>query len=405
LLPFAANASTHATTPSAADCVPSVGPGIPPPASVPSGLSGFHAAWYGQSGYSTLCPGGLSTATVAYYNSGTRGWTSGKIGEVAYLGTWEPDPGQDRASPLGGDGTQGSPATGWPRFNRVAVQPAPWVGPNQVAWFQFTVIAPQLPGTYRLSIRPLIEGAQWMEDYGVFWYVTVAGAAPVGSLAPLPAKWPSRALEVGMSDDPGGAAALRATAPFGFRYQYLAGGVNTGAGWTTWAANAQFPTNYIRESANNRLTPVFSYYMIRPSAPGNAMGESDGDLANLRVPVPKKVKGALRAYRTAVAALLAGEKSKCQQIADQWFASSAIPNRRQRFYAGSTQRIQRWCQPPEDRHTCSAASAITFTRTSLYLKCVPGSYSLRFAQSSGASPTGRSAQSGLPHSVPCQSLV
>jgi len=23
------------------------------------------------------------------------------------------------------------------------------------------------------AIRPLIEGAHWMEDYGVFWYVTV----------------------------------------------------------------------------------------------------------------------------------------------------------------------------------------------------------------------------------------
>src|SRR3954466_7294511 len=57
------------------------------------------------------------------------------------------------------------------------------------------------------------------------------------------------------------------------------------------------------------------------------------------------------------------------------------------------------------RQTCSAARAITLTRTSLYLKCVPGSHSLRFGQSSGLSPTGRSAQSGLPHSVPCQSLV
>jgi len=55
----------------------------------------------------------------------------------------------------------------------VAVQPAAWVGPNQVAWFQFTIVAPSVPGTYRLSIRPLIEGAQWMEDYGVFWFVTV----------------------------------------------------------------------------------------------------------------------------------------------------------------------------------------------------------------------------------------
>ena len=204
------------------------------------------------------------------------------MGEVAYLGTWDPDPGQDRATPLGGDGTNGSPATGWPRYNRVAVQPAPWVGPNQVAWFQFTVIAPQIPGTYRLSIRPLIEGAQWMEDYGVFWYVTVSGTAPAGSLAPLPARWPSRALEIGMTDDPGGAAALRGSAPLGFRYTYLAGGVNTGQGWSTWDAGAAFPTYYIQESARNGMVAVFSYYQIRQSSPGNGMGEQDGDLANLR---------------------------------------------------------------------------------------------------------------------------
>jgi hypothetical protein len=53
------------------------------------------------------------------------------------------------------------------------VQPAPYVGPGQVAWFQFTIQAPSTPGTYRLYLRPLIEGAQWMEDYGVFWVVTV----------------------------------------------------------------------------------------------------------------------------------------------------------------------------------------------------------------------------------------
>lgn len=55
----------------------------------------------------------------------------------------------------------------------MAVQPAPYVGPNQVAWFQFRIEAPPAPGTYRLSIRTLVEGATWMEDYGVFWYVTV----------------------------------------------------------------------------------------------------------------------------------------------------------------------------------------------------------------------------------------
>ena len=177
---------TDASTPAAA-CTSSVGPGIPPPTSVPSGIPGFHAAWYGQSGYPTLCPGERSTATVAYYNSGSFGWVRGRLGEMAFLGTWDPSPGQDRASALGGDGTAGSPATGWPRYNRIAAQPADFVGPGQVAWFQFTIQAPNTPGTYFLYLRPLIEGATWMEDYGVFWQVTVKQSDTGGAVAVTPA--------------------------------------------------------------------------------------------------------------------------------------------------------------------------------------------------------------------------
>ncbi len=162
-----------APNPTPTTCRRTDGPGIAAPARVASGLAGFHASWYGQSGYSTLCPGETATAVVAYYNSGTRGWLAGTMGQVAYLGTWNPEPGQDHASKLGGDGGAGSPNTGWPRYNRVAAQPAQWVGPNQVAWFQFAIVAPSAPGTYRLAIRPLVEGAQWMEDFGVFWIVTV----------------------------------------------------------------------------------------------------------------------------------------------------------------------------------------------------------------------------------------
>src|SRR5437868_3327155 len=143
----------------AASCVSSVGPGIAPPARTPAGLPGFHAAWYGQSGYMTLCAGTEATATVAYYNTGSLGWVSGRMGEVAYLGTWQPSPGQDQPSALGGDGTQGSPNTGWPRYDRIAIQPAPYVGPGQIAWFQFRVRAPSVPGRYILALRPLIEGA------------------------------------------------------------------------------------------------------------------------------------------------------------------------------------------------------------------------------------------------------
>ena len=77
LVPLAPTAAASGSIVAAAPCTSSVGPGIPPPASVPSGIPGFHAAWYGQSGYPTLCPGERSTATVAFYNTGTRGWVAG----------------------------------------------------------------------------------------------------------------------------------------------------------------------------------------------------------------------------------------------------------------------------------------------------------------------------------------
>jgi hypothetical protein len=182
---FVATAPVARAAVETAACTSTVGPGIAPPSSLPSGLPGFHAAWYGQSGYPTLCPGERSTATVAYYNSGSQGWVRGRMGEMAFLGTSDPIPGRDRPSQLGGSGGA-SPNTGWPANDRVAAQPADYVGPGQVAWFQFTIQAPATPGVYRLYIRPLIEGATWMEDEGVFWQVTVKDADAVGSIVVAP---------------------------------------------------------------------------------------------------------------------------------------------------------------------------------------------------------------------------
>jgi len=171
-------------------CTNVVGASVAPPTNVVTGRSGAHAAFYGQSGYPTLCPGSTSVATVAFLNTGSQGWYGN-----AFLGTWGPEPGQDRASALGGDGSAGTPPTGWPRANRIAVQPVPYVGPGQVAWFQFTVRAPLQPGIYRLSLRPLLEGQQWLEDYGVHWYVTVKADddhVPQLPAPPLPPPPPPR---------------------------------------------------------------------------------------------------------------------------------------------------------------------------------------------------------------------
>lgn len=144
----------------------------------------------------TLCPGEQATATVAYINSGSRGWVLGRAGETAFLGTAGPEPGQDRPSQIGGDGRFGSPNTGWPSFNRLAVQPASYVGPGQVAWFQFRVQAPTTSGTYRIALRPLVEGSEWMEDYGVFWVVTVPQLASVPGTTPAPVQTPKPTVPI-----------------------------------------------------------------------------------------------------------------------------------------------------------------------------------------------------------------
>ncbi len=104
--------------------------------------------------------------------------------------------------------------------------------------------------------------------------------ATAGAQAPLPAGWPNR-LELGVGDGPGGAAAMKATAPFAFRYQYLAGGVNTGNGWANWNSNGDFARFYIEDSIANGVIPVFTYYMMFHSAPGGGSGEAGTVFNNL----------------------------------------------------------------------------------------------------------------------------
>jgi len=114
-----------------------------------------------------------------------------------------------------------------------------------------------------------------------------AGPAAVHAVAPgaaLPAAWPFDRLEIGFADAPGGAASLRASAPFGMRYQYLAGGVNTGSGWAAWNPDGAFVTWYVEDSVAHGLLPVFPYYMLLQSSPATGSGEAAKDLSNLRNP-------------------------------------------------------------------------------------------------------------------------
>jgi hypothetical protein len=88
-----------------------------------------------------------------------------------------------------------------------------------------------------------------------------------GGLPSLPATWP-RSFELGQASGPGEAAGMRQIAPFAFRYQYLAGGANTGNGWAGWNPNGTFVSNYITETQANGMIPVFTYYQLWQSNPG-----------------------------------------------------------------------------------------------------------------------------------------
>jgi hypothetical protein len=108
----------------------------------------------------------------------------------------------------------------------------------------------------------------------------VVAAPAAAKLPPAPNGWP-KTLQIGLMDSPGGAAALRASAPFGFRYQYLAGGVNTGQGWSTWNPDGTFASMYVHDSWSHSMVPVLTYYTLLQSSPSGG-DEAQTDLAHLR---------------------------------------------------------------------------------------------------------------------------
>jgi hypothetical protein len=112
----------------------------------------------------------------------------------------------------------------------------------------------------------------------------LVGAQAVAAAPPRPpGAWPER-LAVGVSDAPGGAAKLGRRAGVDLRYQYLAGGVDTGNGWSTWNEDGTFVSRYVQESRAARLLPVLTYYMLLQSRPDRGGDEAEKDLANLRDP-------------------------------------------------------------------------------------------------------------------------
>src|SRR5438309_7412609 len=92
------------------------------------------------------------------------------------------------------------------------------------------------------------------------------GAATAAGLPAPPRGWPHR-LEIGVADPPGGAPALRRRAPLGFRYEYLAGGANTGQGGATGIPTGTSATRNVTEPAARARSPASSTTCLLQSSP------------------------------------------------------------------------------------------------------------------------------------------
>jgi len=137
----------------------------PAPFEIP-GPDAYHAEWVAQSAYPTAAPGQLVEWVVAFRNAGSVGWYRGMLGANAALGTSDPL-NNELAEQAGMD------PGNWQYPSRITVQTTDYVGQGQTAWFVIQLRAPSITGSYRVHIRPVIDGVTWMEDYGVYFDLTV----------------------------------------------------------------------------------------------------------------------------------------------------------------------------------------------------------------------------------------
>ena len=105
----------------------------------------------------------------------------------------------------------------------------------------------------------------------------------VGSVRASAASLPGGRLHFGLASEPSDLTWMTSSGvPWRYRYAYLAGGVNTDAGWETWnSPSGAYATYYMNNSGASGYIPVFSYYELLQSSPSTGGNESDRDFGNL----------------------------------------------------------------------------------------------------------------------------
>jgi hypothetical protein len=129
---------------------------------------GFHTQYVTQNfNAATVKRGDCIELVLTLKNTGSATWQQG----VVNLGT---DRDRDRVPGWVREDHCSSKPSGWISANRVRLEQAS-VAPNANGTFKFyyTVPSDKAFGTYREYFRPVADGVGWMEDYGIYWDLTV----------------------------------------------------------------------------------------------------------------------------------------------------------------------------------------------------------------------------------------
>jgi len=125
----------------------------------------YHHSFVSQNGYPTVAHAQAYNFVVRVQNTGSATWTRDQVN----LAT---DRARDRIPGFARESADGSPS-GWISQNRIRFQEAS-VPPGGTATYSFYMRNDSTAsGTYREYFRVVADGVTWMEDYGIYYNVTV----------------------------------------------------------------------------------------------------------------------------------------------------------------------------------------------------------------------------------------
>jgi hypothetical protein len=119
----------------------------------------LHSHWYTQSAVDPIAVGESADVTVQFVNTGHVAWIRGTPSEI-------------RLGEIGDTPLPLAMKVDWPLPDRPAIQTESIVYEDQTATFTFR-IAGTAPGTYRVRVRPVVDGVAWLEDDGVYVDIVV----------------------------------------------------------------------------------------------------------------------------------------------------------------------------------------------------------------------------------------